>query len=92
MVGKGKAFPTMGTRCQVVVMANWSDNIEAIARAICARMLAHDGTLSGANGDEAWRNAYFIRFRYSKAAVPIFVRHRTGTPAKASNSNGVPRK
>ena len=31
-----------GARCQVVVMATWSDNIQAHVRAVSAKMLAHD--------------------------------------------------
>ena len=27
----------------MAVMTGWSDNIEAVARAVCAKMLAHDG-------------------------------------------------
>lgn len=27
----------------LAVMANWSDNLEAVARAVCAKKLAHDG-------------------------------------------------
>ena len=58
MVGEGKAISVAGTRCQVVVIARWSDNIEAVARAVCAKMLAHDGVTEeqlAADVDMWWR-------------------------------------